>query len=140
MSAQGNEIGLWFTKGDHDLGTAKITFRHIPEFLDTVTFHCQQATEKYLKAYLIYLSITFRFSHDLIYLLDLISQKDNDFEKFYELISELQGYAVEIRYPNETIFLTKEKVEKAILTTSEIRSFTLSKMGLKIDYHPIIDD
>src|SRR5665647_1740374 len=98
MNGQVEEIKQWVIKGDHDLGTAKITYLHIPEYLDTVTFHCQQAVEKYLKAYLIYLSITFRFSHDLIYLLDLISQKDADFESYYDEISELQGYAVEIRY------------------------------------------
>jgi HEPN domain-containing protein len=40
----------WIAKADHDLGTAMITFLHIPDFYDTVTFHCQQAVEKYLKS------------------------------------------------------------------------------------------
>ena len=31
----------WIVKGGHDLGTAKINYVHIPEYLDTVTFHCQ---------------------------------------------------------------------------------------------------
>jgi hypothetical protein len=70
------------------LGTAKITCMHIPEYLDTVTFHCQQAVEKYLKAYLIFQSTPYRFSHDLIYLLDLITQKDSDFEGYYDIVSE----------------------------------------------------
>ena len=81
------------------MGTAKITYLHIPEYLDTVTFHCQQAVEKYLKSYLIFQSTTFRLSHDLIYLLDLITEKDSDFKTYYDSVSELQGYAVEIRYP-----------------------------------------
>ena len=51
MKEQIDEIKQWIIKGDHDLGTAKITFLHIPEYLDTVTFHCQQAVEKYLKAF-----------------------------------------------------------------------------------------
>ena len=97
MSDRLDEIKQWIIKGDHDLGTAKITFLHIPEYLDTVTFHCQQAVEKYLKAFLVYLSKPFRFSHDLVYLLDLISEIDPDFAKYYDSISELQGYAVEIR-------------------------------------------
>ena len=45
MSGSIKEIELWLSKGDHDLGTAKITYLHIPEYLDTVTFHCQQAVE-----------------------------------------------------------------------------------------------
>ena len=61
------------------MGTAKITYLHIPEYLDTVTFHCQQSVEKYLKEYLIFLGIDFRFTHDLVYLIDLITQRDKDF-------------------------------------------------------------
>ena len=49
MKGQVDEIKQWISKGDHDLGTAKITYLHIPEYLDTVTFHCHQAVEKYLK-------------------------------------------------------------------------------------------
>ena len=139
MSGQVDEIKQWITKGDHDLGTAKITYLHIPEYLDTVTFHCQQAVEKYLKAYLIFQSTTYRFSHDLIYLLDLITQKDSDFKGYYDIVSELQGYAIEIRYPNETIYLTNEKVENAMVIAKNIREFISKKMNIIVDYNEIID-
>jgi HEPN domain-containing protein len=139
MSDQVDEIKRWITKGDHDLGTAKITYLHIPEYLDTVTFHCQQAVEKYLKAYLIFQSTTFRSSHDLIYLLDLITQKDSNFKNYYDTISELQGYAVEIRYPNETIFLSNEKVEKAMMIAKNLRELVTREINISIDYNDIID-
>jgi HEPN domain-containing protein len=139
MSDLAEEIKQWITKGDHDLGTAKVTYLHIPEYLDTITFHCQQAVEKYLKAYLIFQTTSFRFSHDLIYLLDLITQKDSDFEILYGVVSELQGYAVEIRYPNETIFLSKDIVEKAILTSKHVRDLVIRKINIKIDYNQILD-
>ena len=139
MSEQVNEIKQWIVKGDHDLGTAKVTYLHIPEYLDTVTFHCQQAVEKYLKAYLIYQNVSFKFTHDLIYLLDLITQKDTDFESHYDSVSELQGYAVEIRYPNESIYLSNEKVETAILIAKTIRDIVTQKMRITIDYNEIIN-
>jgi HEPN domain-containing protein len=139
MKGQADEIRQWISKGDHDLGTAKITYLHIPEYIDTVTFHCQQAVEKYLKAYLVFQSTTFKFSHDLIYLLDLITLKDTDFESYYDTVSELQGYAVEIRYPNETIFLSNEKVEKAMTVAKEVREFVTGKMNITVDYNDIID-
>ena len=139
MSEQVEEINQWIIKGDHDLGTAKITYLHIPEYLDTVTFHCQQAVEKYLKAYLIFQSILFRFSHDLVYLLDLITQKDFDFDIYYDKISELQGYAVEIRYPSESIYLSKEQVEKAMLIAKDIREFVTKKMNIQVEYNDILD-
>jgi HEPN domain-containing protein len=139
MSGKDEEIKQWIIKGDHDLGTAKITYLHIPEYLDTVTFHCQQAVEKYLKSYLIFQSTEFRLTHDLIYLLDMISQKDSDFENYYDIVSELQGYAIEIRYPNETIFLSNDKVEKALKIAKEVRNLITKKMNIDIDYNEIID-
>ena len=139
MSGSIKVIALWVSKGDHDLGTAKITYLYIPEYLDTVTFHCQQAVEKYLKAYLIFLSIPFKFTHDLVYLLDLITQLDSDFHNYYETISELQGYAIEVRYPNETIFLSNEKVETALMIARNVRELVTLKMKVKIDYNDIID-
>ena len=139
MSGSTKEIGQWISKGDHDLGTAKITYLYIPEYLDTVTFHCQQAVEKYLKAYLIFLSIPFKFTHDLVYLLDLITQIDSDFHNYYETISELQGYAIEVRYPNETIFLSNEKVEKTLMIARNVRELVTLKMNVTIDYNDIID-
>lgn len=139
MNKHADEIRQWIIKADHDLGTAKVTYLHIPEYLDTVTFHCQQSVEKYLKAYLIYLEIRFQFSHDLIYLLDLISQKDTDFKHFYDQLSELQSYAIEVRYPNETIYLTNDKVKDSISISKNIREFVMKKIGLIIDYNEIID-
>lgn len=50
-------IKSWVEKGDHDLGTTKITYLHIPKYRDTIVFHCQQAVEKYLKSYLIFQEI-----------------------------------------------------------------------------------
>jgi len=139
MKDQSDEIRQWIIKGDHDLGTAKITYLHIPEYLDTITFHCQQAVEKYLKAYLVFQSTIFKSSHDLIYLLDLITQIDPVFKNYYDTISELQGYAVEVRYPNETIFLSNEKVEKAITIAKEVRELVTRNMSITIDYNDIID-
>ncbi len=139
MNEQMDEIKQWIIKGDHDLGTASITFLHIPEYLDTITFHCQQAVEKYLKSYLIFQATKFKFTHDLIYLLDLITQNDIEFESYYDKLSELQGYAIEVRYPNETIFLSTEKVQNAIFIAKEIRDLVTFKMNISIDYNEIID-
>ena len=139
MNGQSKEIEQWIIKGDHDLGTAKITYLYIPEYLDTVTFHCQQAVEKYLKAYLISHSTLFKFTHDLVYLLDLITLKDMDFHNYYDSVSELQGYAVEVRYPNETIYLSNEKVEKALMIAKNVRDLVMLKINIKIDYNDVID-
>ena len=75
MSVLKDEVNDWIEKADHDLGSAKIIYLHLPEYFDTIAFHCQQAVEKYIKAVLIFENIEFQRSHDLVYLLELLSQK-----------------------------------------------------------------
>lgn len=68
MSDPNNQIiSAWINKTDHDLGSAKLIFHHIPDYYDIIAFHCQQAVEKYIKASLIYFQIEFLRSHDLLY-------------------------------------------------------------------------
>jgi len=50
MNVQYDTFKECIIKGGQDLGTAQITFLHIPEYLDTVTFQCRQAVEKYFKS------------------------------------------------------------------------------------------
>jgi HEPN domain-containing protein len=139
MKNDNADVILWINKADHDLGTAVLTYLHIPEYKDTITFHCQQAVEKYLKAYLIFLEIEFKFSHDLVYLLELIGVKDTSLADFYNRILNLQNYAVEIRYPDETIFLTDGKVTEAIETAKNVRIVVTKKMDMEVVYNTVID-
>lgn len=75
MSEVKANIKEWILKAGHDLGSAKLIYMHIPEYFDTIAFHCQQATEKYIKSVLEYYEIEFERTHNLIYLLELLSQK-----------------------------------------------------------------
>lgn len=74
MSAPLEHIMAWINKADHDLGSAKIIYLHLPDHFDTVAFHCQQAVEKYIKAILRHKDIYFQRSHDLTYLLELLTK------------------------------------------------------------------
>lgn len=141
MNADNDNMGKeWIRKGDHDLGTARITLMHIPEYLDTIVFHCQQAVEKYLKAFLIFQSISFRFTHDLVYLLELTIVKSPELIKYFDKIAELQSYAVEVRYPNQTVYLSIDKVVEAFMLAREIRRDITTIADIKVDYHGIIDE
>ena len=65
--------------------------------------------------------------------------KDSDFHNYYDAVSELQGYAVEVRYPNETIYLSNEKVEKALMIAKNVRDLVMLKINIKIEYNDVID-
>ena len=43
MSELIEEIKKWIEKADHDLGSAKVIYLHLPDYFDTIAFHCQQA-------------------------------------------------------------------------------------------------
>ena len=131
MSEASKIIKEWIDKADHDLGSAKLIYLHIPEYFDTIAFHCQQATEKYIKSILEYYGIEFQRSHNFVYLLDLLSQKIEVNESIYDKAILLNGFSVQIRYPDNKIYLTKDELEVAIKISEEFRNFAIKTIGVK---------
>jgi HEPN domain-containing protein len=130
MNVEMDEIKDWIEKADHDLGSAKVIYLHLPEYFDTITFHCQQAVEKYLKGLLIFFQIDFIRTHDLIYLLERLSEKVEIEESRFQKAFLLSNYGVQIRYPNKIIKLTKVEIESAIEIAQEFRNYVLNIMGI----------
>lgn len=131
MNAHNEHIREWIDKADHDLGSAKLIFLHIPEYFDTIAFHCQQATEKYLKAMLVFYGVEFQRTHNLVYLLELLSQNIFLSEEIYDKAILLNGYSVQIRYPNKNIYLTKEELKSSITIAQEFRDLAIRIVGIK---------
>ena len=131
MNVDNELIREWIYKADHDLGSAKLIFLHLPEYFDTIAFHCQQATEKYLKATLVFYGVDFQRTHNLVYLLDLLSQKFVLLEDIYDKAILLNGFSVQIRYPNKNIYLSKEELETSINITQEFRDLAIKIIGLE---------
>jgi len=120
MNESDKLVELWIQKAEHDLGTAILIFNNIPDYYDTLGFHCQQAVEKFLKAYLTKNSIEFKPRHNLSYLLDLISQFEVIDDNMYNKTDKLEQYAVELRYPDVVIYPSKTEIEELVRDTIEI--------------------
>ena len=131
MSERTDLVKAWVEKRDHDLGSAKVIFLNLPEYFDTIAFHCQQAVEKYLKSSLVFFKIEPPKSHDLVYLLEILSRHIPINDSFFKDAITLNGYGVIIRYPNEKIFLTTLEIEKAITLAEKFRIFILSSISLE---------
>ncbi len=123
-------IKEWIKKAEHDLGMAELALKNKPEYTDSICFHCQQAAEKYLKAYLVFLNIRFEKKHNLSYLLDLINEKEKVSSEFYDMLENLEDYAVEVRYPDDWIEITLEDAGEAYKTAKKVREFVLSKIKI----------
>ncbi|MFO7969928.1 MAG: HEPN domain-containing protein [Candidatus Izemoplasmatales bacterium] len=83
----------------------------------SLCFHCQQAAEKYLKAYIIYLSLHYEKVHDLKYLLNIIEKRREVSNKLKEYAALLNEYTIDSRYPDywqdPTLSETKECIKAA---------------------------
>ncbi len=91
----------WLAKARNDLLNVdnNLQAEEIP--FDTICFHCQQAAEKLLKAFLVASGQPYPVSHDLLLLLEKILPFNNDAETLRNELSILMPYAVEIRYPDD---------------------------------------
>ncbi len=92
---------LWVAKAKNDLLNADNNLKAEEIPCDTVCFHCQQAAEKLLKAYLAAKGETPSVTHDLLLLLERIAEFDSSVEMLRDVLALLTPYAVEIRYPDD---------------------------------------
>lgn len=124
-------VQLWLDKANNDLKNAEIILTAQVELppLDTVCFHCQQAAEKYIKAFLVYHGKQFPFSHNLADLVAVCMQVDEAFATIQRKAETLTPFAVEIRYPDDFYMPTIQEATEAYAIAAEIRDFILARLG-----------
>ncbi len=107
-------IRAWLQKADHDLKNAVIILNaeEMEKPFDTVCFHCQQAAEKYLKGYLVYLDVLFPHTHNIAQLIELGAKVDSEL-RAYISTDELTPYGVDIRYPDDLYLPSEEEAWQA---------------------------
>jgi len=114
MNEKVNYILQWIEKGDHDLGTARIIREHLPEYYDTIAFHCQQAAEKYLKGWMVFHDMAVPRIHDLTVLLQYISTMTEIEEELFQKAYMLNAFSVDVRYPETVITLSESDIREAL--------------------------
>lgn len=119
-------VNEWFNKAENDLGIVDLAIKNEVVFTDIICYHCQQAAEKYLKGCLTALEISYKKSHDIFYLLELLSDKIEIASKYYDFASILNGYAIEIRYPDDMYEPSKKEALEAKNMAFEIKLFVVN--------------
>ena len=89
----------WFEKADQDLEMARRALGPDKPLPGMACYHAQQCAEKYLKGYLIAHSVSFRFVHDLVYLVQLCAERESDFTALMSAAEILSEYGTTVRYP-----------------------------------------
>ena len=124
-------VQLWLDKANSDLKNAEIILAAQTESppLDTVCFHCQQASEKFIKAFLIFHGKQFPFTHNLADLVAICMQVDLTFAAIQKKAETLTPFAVEIRYPDDFYMPTRKESEEAFAIATEIKAFISTRLG-----------
>jgi len=120
-----DEVKEWLQKARNDLLSARILMQHDPPVLDTASFHCQQAVEKVLKAFLVWKAMPFEKVHSLTYLLDLCQGQEPGFASMRERAEILAPYAIEIRYPGPVMEISQQEAEEALAIAEMMWDFVL---------------
>ena len=123
-------INEWMRKAENDLLNVENNLNSKSVPTDTVCFHCQQAVEKYLKAYCVKLDIVFIKSHDLFYLLDIINEKSNGSmdDEIYLQCEKLNDYSSQTRYPMDFYEPSIDEAQEAYQTAKQVKQFILKKI------------
>lgn len=116
----------WISNGDEDLSSAKILIENNGS-LRNIGYHCQQAVEKYLKAFLEYAEIKFPKVHDLTELYNKCSSIDSTLNLDLDYLINLTKYAVEIRY-SKNPQIDEEALYSGYNYVQTVRNTILSKI------------
>jgi len=125
MKPAPEEVKAWLHKAASDLLAARILIEHSTLALGPAAFHCQQAVEKALKAFLVYKGVLFDRVHNLVYLLDLCETIEPDFAALRDAAERLTPYAVEVRYPGDILELPVQEAQQALTAAQMVWDYVL---------------
>lgn len=125
-------IENWLKKAENDLKIVKHELELSEEetVKDGACFHCQQAVEKYLKAFLIFHKVDFPRTHNIEYLLEQAAKIDVDFDDID--VDELSDFGVDIRYPDSFYVPQMDEVNFYYELALKIKDLVLKKIGQAI--------
>jgi len=127
MAPEDAEVRAWLVKAAHDRRMAQLAAGESPPLTDAAAFHCQQAAEKLLKAFLFRSGEPFEKVHDLGSLIDLCVKHDPSFSILRDRADTLTPFAVRFRYPGPGD-PSAQQMKDAMKITDEVWAFVISRL------------
>jgi HEPN domain-containing protein len=123
-----NETQAWLRKAAHDLRAAEHNLTASPPLLDDMVFHCQQASEKSLKGFLMWNNIPFRKIRSLEKIGEQCLDLDLTLQDFVDRAVPLTEYAWKFRYPGDPQEPSLEEAEEALVIAKELYEAVLTRL------------
>ena len=121
-------VRSWLIKARRDLLSAHELATAETSLLDTAAYHCQQASEKVIKGFLVFHNIRFEKSHDIVLLVTQASDIDPEFSNFLDTARLLTPLAVEYRYPGDYLEPELHEYQEASEVTTKLLNFVMSRL------------
>jgi HEPN domain-containing protein len=122
------ETRALLAKAFNDLRAAEALAATSPPLFDEAVFHCQQAAEKALKAFLTSNACAFRKTHSLEEIGEQCLAIDPSLRAVIDLAVPLGEYALKFRYPGEPSQLGPDEVAEALTNARGVLEAAVSRM------------
>ena len=124
-------VAAWLQKASHDLETAQRALHAGHPITDTAAYHCHQAAEKAMKAFLASRFEPLVKTHDLMDLLTRCANADARFADWADRMSELSAFGTVLRYPSVDADPSFSDVTHALQTAQQFHGFVSAIVGGK---------
>ncbi|MCW5978327.1 MAG: HEPN domain-containing protein [Bryobacteraceae bacterium] len=118
----------WLRLATEDLAYAAHALTAQPPFSKDALFHCQQAAEKGLRAFLTWRDIRFRGVHDLDEIGQQCAGVDPTLAELAVRVRPLTAFASHLRYPGAEYDATLEEAESALGLAREVWAAVSARM------------
>ena len=120
----------WIEKAYRDIKSAKVLKEHDCGN-DMVAFHCQQAVEKLLKAYIIAEAGFIISSHSLIFLCKEAAKYNFEFKKYMKDCAFVNQFYIETRCPvDEPLVVTDDEADECISISEKIYGLVTKQIAI----------
>ncbi len=126
-----SDVRAWLIKASRDLRSAELALQAEAELYGDVVFHCQQAAEKSLKAFLVWHDTRFRKTHSLEEIGEQCLAVDSTLKLTVDRAVPLTQYAWKFRYPpepGEPDEPTREEAQRALEIAREVWNAILGRL------------
>jgi len=119
----------WLQIAYDDYDSAKFLYDNkTPKPLEIICYHCQQAAEKALKAFICAHDKDIPKTHEVKRICKQCAEIDDSFETLFDDCEELEVYATETRYPLR-IEIDNTHAERALKQALAIYEFSMEKVN-----------